>query len=208
MLYSEKFNLLFIAVPKTGTTSFTSALGDVIESRRNAIVVDGVEVHCGEHDSLADIASRIGWDKIQSMIVVGAVRNPWDRLVSSYHFYRNGRVASRVFKGKQTNPMAILNVIAAKLLPFPLWLRLYRTHTCYHYLQAPSGGLHVDYLLHLESFEEDVSKLCEVLNLKPVEVHHQNKSSRNDYREYYTEATRKHVAHRFADDVKAFNYIF
>jgi hypothetical protein len=101
MLYSEKYNLLFIAVPKTGTTSFTSALGEVIESRRNVVIVDGVEVPCGEHDSLADVAARVGWDKVTEMTVVGAVRNPWDRLVSSYHFYRNGRVVSRVFQGSR-----------------------------------------------------------------------------------------------------------
>lgn len=208
MLYSKKYNLLFVAVPKTGTTTFTSALGEVLEAERNVVRFDETGIRCGEHDSLSDIADHVGWDRVKGMTIVGAVRNPWDRLVSSYHFYRNGRVVTRVLQGKQRSVMAILNVIAAKLLPFSLWLRIYRTETCHSYFRDPSGEFRADHLLHLETFDEDVAKLLEVLGLPAVELQKQNESSRTHYRDYYSDRAQEIVARRFAEDVAAFNYSF
>lgn len=208
MLYSKKYNLLFVAVPKTGTTSFTSALGAMLDAERNLVCVDGADIRCGEHDSLAGIIDRVGWNRVKDMTIVGAVRNPWDRLVSSYHFYRNGRVVSRILRGEQRKLMAILNVIAAKVLPFSLWIRFYRTKTCYSYLKDQSGELRVDHLLHLETFKEDVAKLSKVLSLPSVELPEHNKSLRTHYRDYYSVRTQRLVAKKFAEDVTAFDYSF
>lgn len=208
MLYSKKYNLLFVAVPKTGTTSFTSALGDVLESERNIVTVGEAKVRCGEHDTLAEIAEKVGWDAVRNMVVVAAVRNPWDRLVSSYHFYRSGRVTKLVLSGKQRNPMAILNVLAARLLPFTIWVRLYRTKTCSCYLKDSEGALRIDHLLRLEYFEQDVAELCKALGLAPVALQQKNRSPRTHYREYYTPASQRLVAQRFSEDVEAFDYTY
>lgn len=172
------------------------------------IIVNGVEIKCGEHDTLKQIAASVGWEYIKEMKVVATVRNPWDRLVSSYHFYRNGRVVERIFKGKQRNPMAILNVFAAKVLPFSLWVRLYRSKSCLDYLKSPEGNLRVDYLLRLENFEEDVESFRTNLGLPKVLLEEKNKSQRQHYCDYYNASTKKIVEYRYADDIAAFKYNF
>lgn len=208
MLYSPKYNLLFVAVPKTGTTSFTRALGNVLEARRNVLDADGADLEFGEHDPLSVVASKSGWERVDGMMVVGAVRNPWDRLVSSYHFYRNGRVAGLVLRGKQRSPMAILNVIAAKLMPFSIWVRFYRTKSCYSYLSDKDGRLRANFVMRMETLGDDVKALCDRLGIERVELSHDNQSSRSGYRTYYSDTTRKLVEHRFQDDVRAFDYSF
>lgn len=208
MLYSEKYNLLFIAVPKTGTTSFTSTLSETLETERNVVCVNGSSFVCGEHDTLLQIAERVVWDSVKNMTVVGAVRNPWDRLVSSYHFYRNGRVFKLVSAGKQKNLKAIINVIAARFLPFSIWLRLYRTKSCLSYLVDTKGDLAVNYVLRLEAFSEDIRSLCEKIGIPETELTHQNKSSRSNYQSYYTDSTRKLVERMFKDDIETFGYRF
>lgn len=208
MLYSEKYKLLFVAVPKTGTTSFTRALSGVLKARRNVVTINEQEFLCGEHDSIAQIAAKIGWDEVYKMTVVCAARNPWDRLVSSYHFYKNGRVSALVMQGKRRNPKAILNVVAAKLLPFSIWLWLYRTKSCYSYMVNEANEMQADFVMRMEELSEDVDKLCHDLGISGVQLSHENMSKRDKYRTYYKKSTRKLVERRFKDDIKTFNYTF
>lgn len=208
MVYSEKYKLLFVSVPKTGTTSLTAALVERLEGRRNQICKEGEWLDIGEHWTLAQIAEVVGWDFLEKVYVVGGVRNPWDRLVSSYNFYKNGRAARLVASGKQRNPITVLNVMLAKLLPFNLWLRLYRTGTCFSYLCDASGELRADFVLRVECMNEDVEGLCKKINLTPFEPSVSNASKHKPYREYYTPSSQEVVFQRFRSDVENFNYKF
>ena len=208
MVYSEKYKVLFVSVPKTGTTSLTASLVERIEGRRNQVPKGDTWVSVGEHWTLKQIAEVIGWDALNDVHIVGGVRNPWDRLVSSYNFYKNGRVAKLVRAGKQRNPKAIFNVMMAKLLPFKYWLRLYRTGACFEYLCDGDGTLRADTVIRIESMNEDVEALCQKLNVASFEPAVVNASSRKPYEEYYSSETRNIIARRFKADLEHFNYSF
>jgi hypothetical protein len=208
MVYSGKHKLLFVSVPKTGTTSLTASLVERLEGRRNQVPKGDGWVAVGEHWTLAQIAEVVGWDALNDVHIVGGVRNPWDRLVSSYNFYKNGRVAKLVLAGKRRNPKAVLNVFMAKLLPFECWLRLYRTDPCFEYLSDVDGNLRADTVIHIETMNEDVEALCQKLGVTSFEPEVVNASTRKPYKEYYSGKSQKLIARRFVEDIEHFNYNF
>lgn len=206
MIYSEKNNVLFVSVPKTGTTSLTSPLLKCLEGRRNEVrKANGTWAKVGEHFTLCEIAARVGWDALEGTLIIGGVRNPWDRVASAYNFYRNGRVVQRVKVGKQRNYKAVVNVLLAKALPFSLWVYLYRTRCCYHYLCDESGEL-VAKIIHLENMANDLSKVLDSMGVASFTPGKENASTRKPYNNYYNKRTRALIEKRFSKDIDAFGY--
>ena len=208
MVYSEKYKLLFVSVPKTGTTSLTASLVERLDGRRNQVFKGNTWLSVGEHWTLAQIAEVVGWELLEDVHIVGGVRNPWDRLVSSYNFYKNGRASKLVLSGKQRNSMAVFNVIMAKLLPFEIWLRFYRTGNCFDYLCDSSGKLRADTVIRIENMNDDVEALCQKLGVDSFEPAVANASTRKPYREYYSSKAQNMVAGRFRADLENFDYEF
>lgn len=205
LIYSEKYKVLFISVPKTGTTSLTAPLMERLEGRRNMIPKGNEWVTVGEHSTLSQIAALVGWDKLKDVTIIGGVRNPWDRVVSAYNFYCNGRVVQRVKAGKRKNIKAILKVLLAKALPFSLWVYIYKTPNCFDYLCDDSGELRA-YIIHLENMNMEVPKVCEKLGIPPFTPGKENVSSRKPYKSYYNSRTEALVMKRFNKDVNTFDY--
>ena len=67
MVYSEKYKVLFVSVPKTGTTSLTASLVERLEGRRNQVPKGDTWVSVGEHWTLKQIAEVIGWDALNDV---------------------------------------------------------------------------------------------------------------------------------------------
>lgn len=209
MIYSSKHNFCFVAVPKTGTSSISKYLSSLDGIERNIFPdAEGGATVINEHDPVRKIVKVMGEEKWESLFTFGGVRNPWSRVVSAYHFYRHGRAAKRVMAFRQPHPVAIANVLLAKLLPFSLWVRLYRTRTYLSYLVDERGQLAVDAVLKQESLNQDFSKVCEMIGVPPVDLPVENKSAHADYREYFNDSTRAVVARYFKEDIEAFGYEF
>lgn len=178
----------------------------LLEAKRNRFGPD--QIPCGEHDSLIEIAEKVGWGALEDLRIIGGSRNPWDRTVSAYHFYKNGRVARKVKTGKRRSFRAVTNVLAANLLPFKIWIYFYKPRSCRSYLVNRSRDLMASKVIRLESFQDDVGRLLDELNLSSVEMVKTNESERSDYRRYFNGRTRNLVARRFKDDIEAFGYEF
>lgn len=207
-MYSDKLKVLFIAVPKTGSASFTRTFVDLLDGRRNEIMVAGEWLRCRTHATLRELGEQVGWDKIADMTIVAGVRNPWDRIVSSYFFYKNGRAAGKVMRGERNKPISIFHVFMAKILPFGFWVWLYGKKECMHHVIDQHGIMKADHIIHFDRMSEDIASLCEELGVSLEQMKHINKSEHNHYRDYYTSATRKLVAKRFANDIAEFGFIF
>lgn len=87
MFVSHKHQIIYVAVPKTGSTSLHYALMshlDVVCRMKNAAPV----LH---HLSAEDIERIMGPSSFGTYFSFGVVRNPFDRMVSLYHDFRDQR---------------------------------------------------------------------------------------------------------------------
>lgn len=215
MVISEENSYCFIAVPKTGTTSITAQLRKDSTSQRGQVVVDGVAVPIGEHitaQGLIDIIGRDRWSRLYSF---GFVRNPWDRVVSAYFYYRNGRAAETVLKGKykklkqsKTKLKTVLQVLLANLLPFSIWVYFYRARPYADFLTDKTGDIVVSDVFSFEDIEGGFNNACKKLGLEGLELKKLNVTKHEKYQKYYTKTSQLIVASRFKQDIELFGYKF
>ncbi len=178
---------VFIHINKTGGSSVERALGIRLD-----------------HSTAAEKFEQLGSAAWSRKYVFTFVRNPWDKVVSHYHY--------RV-KTNQTG-------LAEKPLPFEEWLQkvyVERDHRYYdkprmfmpqrQWLIAESGELLVDYVGRFERLEDDFGHVCNELGLQ-ARLGHAKPSSRGTYHQYYSDEGRAIVEEHFAEDLDAFGYTF
>lgn len=59
-----------------------------------------------------------------------------------------------------------------------------------------------------ELLQEDISKICSMLNIPNFNLPHENKSYHKHYSEYYNNETREIVAKKYSKDIEYFDYKF
>ena len=99
MIVSPGRRYVFVHIPKTGGTSMALALearamkddiliGDTPKARQRRNRLEGLPARgrLRKHARLADLEGWIGPYGLDAMFVYTMVRNPWDRMVSYYHW--------------------------------------------------------------------------------------------------------------------------
>ena len=138
MIISPGRNYIFVHAPKTGGTSMAMALedramrddiliGDTPKAVRRRGRLDGVEAagKLWKHSTLADIEGMVDLARIQEAFCFTVVRNPWDRMVSYYHWLREQEFKHSAVKlAKSTDFSGFLNTIQTRATfaqnPYPL----------------------------------------------------------------------------------------
>lgn len=214
MIISRGRNYIFVHIPKTGGTSMALALenramaddillGDTPKAvkRRRRVKDMQTRGRLWKHSTLRDIEGLVSADEIAGSFVFTMVRNPWDRLVSYYHWLR-------------MQSFDHVAVRAAKELGFSEFLRApavavsLRAGTYGSYVRGPDGAERCDLFVRLEHLGEDVPKVEEALDVKLGEFPRENVSVRPDATSVYTDADREYVADLCAEDIKRFGYRF
>jgi hypothetical protein len=147
---------------------------------------------------------EIGVRRWQEKLSFTVVRNPWDKVVSHYHY----RVQTNQTNLK-TNPVA-----------FRDWVLLtYRDKNPSYYdrpkmfmpqvnwLSDADGEIPVDHICRFEKLNEDFGAVCQKLG-KVVHLPHVKSSKRTHYSDYYDEETSEVVANWFREDLEVFGYRF
>lgn len=94
MFFSNTYNLLFIASPKTGTVSIHEALEYLDpKSERRKIKIGNKEITSKDldqgiigHARARELKKTLGDDNYNKLHTIAFVRNPYSKLVSSYFF--------------------------------------------------------------------------------------------------------------------------
>lgn len=213
MILSHGRKYIFIHVPKTGGTSMALALesramkddimlGDTPKARRRRNRVRDVTTagRLWKHSTLADIDGLVTPEQISSYFTFTMVRNPWDRIVSYYHWLRTQsfdhpavRLAqSHDFSTFLNHPHTRLSLSAA---PYAFYMTDLRgRERCAAYIR-------------LEHLQEDAQPLWEHLGFR-LELDHVNRSDRGDYRQYYSDQDAATLADICAQDIARFGYCF
>jgi hypothetical protein len=117
-------------------------------------------------------------------------RNPWDKTLSHYHWARHERAGALTFDEYLTTGRFCVN------------------HPRY---TDPSGRTIVDRVLRYERLNEDLGETFEALGIPfcgDLGVRAKARPVRGDYRRAYTDAQRKLIARRFAEEIRLHGYTF
>lgn len=137
------------------------------------------------------------------------VRNPWDRLASSYFFLRQG--------GMDPQDAAWAEINLRQFDDFgsfvrgwvneeniQTWVHFLPQH---HFICGPDGKVMMDFLGRMENMESDFAYIAERLgcNKKLAKV---NAGNNRHYSAHYDEETREIVRRVYARDIELFGYSF
>lgn len=214
MIISPERRFIFVHIPKTGGTSMARALearahrddiliGDTPKAVRRRARLKSLQARgrLWKHSTLADIDGVLSPDEIAGMFCFCLVRNPWDRMVSYYHWLLQQSFDHLAVTTAQTHDFGGFVAHAFTRHSIGAW-------PYGRYMQDVTGVEHCALFLRLERLDEDTGQLLKHLGFA-LDVPHDNRSDRGrDYREYYTQATRQIVAETCAEDIARFSYAF
>ncbi len=212
MIISHGRRFIFVHIPKTGGTSMALALearamkddimlGDTPKALKRRKHVQDVESHgrLWKHSTLADIDGLVSEQDLDNLFCFTLVRNPWDRLVSYYHWLRTQR-----FEHPARHLAAQLSF--ADFVCHPTVANSFRHTPARSYMTDVRGIHRCNAYIRIEHLEEDLRPVEEFLGFK-LALGHTNRSERAaDWREYYTDAAAESVAQTCAEDIMAFKY--
>jgi len=154
-----------------------------------------------KHSTLSDIDGIVNASQMNDYFVFTIVRNPWDRMVSYYHWAQTQTFDHPVVAAARDHDFA-------GFLMHPAVWKPIQSAPYHSYVQGPSGQDYCNLYLRLENIAAEVTQLEAHLGCQ-LDLGHVNASSRDaDYRAYYTDALRDHVAHICARDVEMFGYTY
>jgi hypothetical protein len=178
----------FTHIPKCGGNSVKKILGD----------------SKWPHFTTCKIKGIVGDEEFSNAFNFTVVRNPWDRLVSWY------------FYNKEHEPY--------KSISFKDWIIKgcpHHLHNDDHLKQFPDnpvsqidwitnkkGDIMVDYIIKLETINDDFKVVSDKIGLNLSEFPNLNKSEHKNYKEYYDKETITLVSEMFKKEIEILNYTF
>ena len=214
MIISKGRNYIFVHIPKTGGTSMALALEDramkddmmlgdtpkALKRRKRLREVPSAG-RLWKHSTLADIEGLLTRDEIAGMFAFALVRNPWDRIVSYYHWLRGQSFDHpAVALAKKTG--------FAGFLKTPFLQNSLKQSPYGSYLRDGAGQDQSNLFIRLEHFAQDAAPLFDHLGFE-LSLPRENVSDRaDDYQSFYTPELRKLVEAICAEDIARFGYHF
>jgi len=182
--YFDKY--VFIHINKTGGSSIEKALWLPFE-----------------HKTVKDKIKELGQSEWRKRYSFAVVRNPWDKVVSHYHY--------RV----QTNQ----TMMGDGHISFAEWVeaaygdrdpRYYDQPLMFapqsEWLDDGAGKVAVNKILRFENLTDEFNELAKYLKIKRRLPHIKKSNRSKNYKDYYNDRTYEIVRKRFARDIENFGY--
>lgn len=247
MIISHKYKFIFIKPTKVAGTSvelglskFTSKYDIVTPVSTFSKKRDGMKyVHQPKnyqgfynHDSPKKIKSKLGDEIWNSYYKITIIRNPWDLIVSRYHWekersfknfsyvIKRHRIKENLFNFKSyfllfwklmNVPINYFYLYKIKKGDFEFFIKHFRKYwknTRYYF--SNDGNLWCDYYIRFEYLNEDYETLCKTLGLeyKPLMKTKNKTREKTHYSKYYNQETKLIVEKMFKKEINYFGYKF
>lgn len=209
MLISDEKQFIFVHISKTAGTSIRRALQPYALQppqgklhsllRRFNLPRDYRQFKFGKHAFLREAEAKLPEKIYQDYLKFAVIRNPWDRLVSGFYSYR-GLKSSRQDDKSYNEGISFEDYLERQYK---------RNNLQVHRLKNAAGKIDLDAILRFEQLNDDVGALCNKIGVD-FQLDQANRSFREkrDFRDYYTETSRKFVEKHWAEDIEAFSYRF
>lgn len=203
MIVSHQKRFIFVHIYKVAGTSIKQALkpyADEMPRRftlKRLLNVLGAAAPVKDHATASALKKRLPEEVFETYFKFAFVRNPWDWLVSLYHYIRS-------------HPLHPKYGTIRSLPDFEsyLWWR-YENDRVFQkdFVVDDSGSLLVDYLGRYENLEADFQDICRKIGVN-CELPRRNVTRHLDYSQYYTDQTIDLVAQQYREDIELFGYRF
>ena len=204
----HKRRFIFVHIRKTAGTSLEAALVHGLEatSRHYAPGNEPVPLRHEGVQCKHRILSEYDRHHIAKYFVFSIVRNPWDRVVSRYHWERQLRRRSAIlYKDFRTYILARRGLMPAQWNVTGDNPRKYMTQ--YECLEL-DGQIGVDKVWRFEHLRRDYPEIARRLGLTNIPLPHVFQSEHRPYWTYYEDDTREIVNEAYRIDIEAFSYRF
>jgi len=202
-IVSKKHKFIFIHIPKTGGSSIAEP---EYRSGQGALIT-----HLGSEDYVqAGHIRAVGLkDRLQDnwndYFKFAFVRNPWDRIVSLYHYFLQDPEKQRTALGKEIAKLGSFREFCRQLDNIDLDPHF---DPQISYLIDYEGRFLVDFIGRFESLEKDLNLICKKTDLPTVKLPHFRKSNHDSYHNCYDKESVGIIATKYRSDIEAFKYTF
>lgn len=191
----DRKKAIFIHIPKCAGIAIKQALFDDLS---------------GGHTTLSAYCRVFEPELFLTYFKFTFIRNPWDRLVSAYHFLKAGGYdeADRKWFARELGGYTDFDDFVRN------WLRLDNIYKHIHFCpqmefleDSNHRGVKVDYIGLYENIANDFDYIARHLSVGNT-LQHGNASRHKSYREYYCDTTREIVHQIYRRDIVQFGYDF
>ena len=198
MIISKSYNFVFIAVPKTGTSSIEKRFKETLKENCEVISKSSEQTNSNfhKHTTLNELLNSA--TQYQNMNYFGFVRNPWAKIVSWYTYLKIADY-SPYYIGDQNLSFEDFIECAPNFVFFP----------SAQFLTVDSG-IKNTFVGKFENIEHDYKKMCSIIGIECLDLPHINKSNftKKHFTEYYNKHTKSFVETVCKKDIEMFNYKF
>jgi hypothetical protein len=191
----DRHEMIFVHIPKTAGISLTRTFFPDLHVSHTPIRIYKMLYQPEVYDSYFKFAF---------------VRNPWDRLVSAFHYLKRGG------RTKRDRLWA-----AANLAPYENfagfargWVNQDNVYSYVHFIPQHEFlcdrhlQIEFDYIGRFESIEDDFKYIGQRLRIGTNLPHYNRGAPRPDYRTFYDRETKAIVGRVYRDDIELLSYTF
>lgn len=163
----------------------------------------------GGHLTFDDYTRIFAPGEVLSYFKFTIVRNPWDRLVSAFHFLRAGGFGEedRAWADANLTRFADFGEFVREWVnPENVW-KWHHFRPQYHYVREKEDRVRLDFIGRFETIDADFEQIARRLG-RPSRMAVTNRSERGSYRGYYTPREAGIVADVYAEDIALLDYRF
>jgi len=190
-MISHDLKCIFIHPNRNGGKSIELAIWGVNPSIGSA-----------DHRRIYDWQRKLGEKVFQSYFKFVFCRNPWDRMVSLYSYYK--QVSRKGRKGICLSDLKSFGTFVRAINPYdscsPVPIQI-------SWIKGMDGKPCIDFIGRMENYEEDWLFICKKLGINRC-LPHINKSRHDDYWKYYDRYLGKRVGELYKEDIEFFGYSF
>ena len=164
----------------------------------------------GSHRKIRDYQKLFSHNTFRRYYKFTFVRNPWDRVVSTYFFLKAGGLTEKDKAWAEINLYHFQN-----FNDFVRgWLNEENINNSLHFqrqhifLEGENGKIAVDFIGRFENIEEDFKIITNKLKIKRTLTKTNDSIRKLNYRDYYNEETKAIVDNVYHRDIILFNYKF
>lgn len=221
-MISHKHKFIYSHIPKCAGTSIESALAN-FSSKPKYGTQEGKKKKWLRNKLLFE-----KYNKYPTYFKFSFCRNPWDRMVSCFHFFQqfpnefiripeeetfeNFILNAKYFLLQQSKPQEFFKQVPKNFVVFEKKTKTnfaYNQLISYHLLpQSYFISKKFDFIGRFESLNKDFERVLKYLDLPPIKLNKESKSNHKPYQEYYNKNLIEIVKKIYQEDINRFNYSF